>query len=660
MSSGTIDLGASFGSGGGGGGAVTSVNGQTGAVSITKSSIGLGNLDTTSGPSNAFMYKDSLGNVLTSGELSINSLLGINFSNTYDVDNTGGQTYNNFYLNLAPSVSSPNDNFLMANMNVNVDSNGSGLNIGTNGNAVTMLNLGIQHAGKSNTGSLNGISQNIQIGNGTDPITVGGMGYSFGFGTIASGVTMSGSVQGYTFQPNFQAGSIMNNDMTAFGDYANSAVPTAGHASARLSPQLNQIKNGSNFTSIDINPTVTAGFVGSASYNGISITPTLGAMGTSGINALYIHPTATNVNYGYGIFSDVSNLTPNPGAVSSLIIQDLTYTFNLPGDNNNYTIEYVNDGTAGAETFNVSGNSVVCHMQSGVSTATQIQAAAIANINLVGAITVTISGTGTNTQVSVGPTNFTGGVAVGFIKAGYFKGDVQIDGSLSFTGGLSLGALNSFANVDISAFPPGVNSIDTLITQPTVAAATTLNTDLLAINTAMLLTVGAGSTLTSSFLGYTALGLPAVVQVGAGSTIDRVGGAAFAISLDGGAGAGGVIDEVDLCRAIAIPNGITTVNKLKGYAMDLPFGDPGTTSWGLYVSPAIHNYMAGDLVVGGVDVPTNSSVGIELNSTTKAILSSRMTTTERDALTAVNGMVLYNTTTDKLQVYAAGSWVDLH
>ena len=36
------------------------------------------------------------------------------------------------------------------------------------------------------------------------------------------------------------------------------------------------------------------------------------------------------------------------------------------------------------------------------------------------------------------------------------------------------------------------------------------------------------------------------------------------------------------------------------------------------------------------------------------------TTTERDALTAANGMVLYNETTSKFQGYAGGAWVDLH
>ena len=44
-----------------------------------------------------------------------------------------------------------------------------------------------------------------------------------------------------------------------------------------------------------------------------------------------------------------------------------------------------------------------------------------------------------------------------------------------------------------------------------------------------------------------------------------------------------------------------------------------------------------------------------------SIAAPQMTTTERDALSSVaNGVILYNSSTNKLQVRANGSWVDLH
>ena len=45
--------------------------------------------------------------------------------------------------------------------------------------------------------------------------------------------------------------------------------------------------------------------------------------------------------------------------------------------------------------------------------------------------------------------------------------------------------------------------------------------------------------------------------------------------------------------------------------------------------------------------------------TEAAFLPTRMTTTQRDALTAANGMVLYNTSLDKLQAREGGAWVTL-
>jgi hypothetical protein len=62
----------------------------------------------------------------------------------------------------------------------------------------------------------------------------------------------------------------------------------------------------------------------------------------------------------------------------------------------------------------------------------------------------------------------------------------------------------------------------------------------------------------------------------------------------------------------------------------------------------------------GTATPDASAI-LDVTSTAGGVLFPRMTGTQRDAIgSPANGLVLYNTTTNKLQVRAAGAWVDLH
>lgn len=68
--------------------------------------------------------------------------------------------------------------------------------------------------------------------------------------------------------------------------------------------------------------------------------------------------------------------------------------------------------------------------------------------------------------------------------------------------------------------------------------------------------------------------------------------------------------------------------------------------------------ITGQLLVGTAAAPAASAV-LELQSMTGALLLSRLTTTQRDTLTAVNGMLIYNSTLAKFQGYEAGAWTNL-
>ena len=83
------------------------------------------------------------------------------------------------------------------------------------------------------------------------------------------------------------------------------------------------------------------------------------------------------------------------------------------------------------------------------------------------------------------------------------------------------------------------------------------------------------------------------------------------------------------------------------------------SGWGIYGAGTAKSYFAGNVAIG--TTTQNASAAFEVASTTQGVLFPRMTTTQRNAITTpADGLVIYNTTDNKLQVRAAGAWVDLH
>jgi hypothetical protein len=509
---------------------------------------------------------DSSGEVYDIPTASVSSTSGGIFQNTpVSPDGAGGDQINNLWAPISPLQNSPNASYNLHQIGVDFDPNLTGFDIGTAGQAATLINLYARHYGASDIGTLSYININSNLGDETNSPTIGAIDFLNMYQGVASGVSVVGQIRGAVFAPNMPTGTSVGNGVIGFADFSNFDITVPGWSSFISGPSVSSIANNTNFNGISVNPTIDS-FEGNSGFSGVSVSPSIGTFDTGSFLGISVNPqSVASVGSATGVYVNMSNVT--------------------------------------------SANK----------------------------------------------------------KAMDITGDVSINGALAFSGALSIGQLNAFYSATVvDSGGPNPTSLNGLVSQITApASSTTANGDTLGLNTAMLMVLGSNATVTSGplDLGFSAIALPCVAETHTGSSLDHMNAAVYALNLSGSS-TGGTIDNVNLCRVVAIPNGITTINKLKGFEMDMPFGNVGTSMWGVYITPECDNYMQGSLLVGGVagssDTAENSSCGIEIRSTTKTFLNARMTTTQRDALTALNGMQIYNTTADKLQVYAAGSWVDLH
>ncbi len=576
---------------------------------------------------NRFGYYNSSGDWTVSGNYQPTTNGGFSSSQVINPNNlTGYYNINENSLILEPLQSSPDDAYSNTNISSYLDNANSGFGIGTNGLAVRNINGYVKHWGTGNSGEIQMQVHGVDLGNGTDPIDIKGLGYCYGFGSIYDNVNFSAGVNGYTFQPNLQAGVTFSvgSGVTAFNDGFNApSTVIQGYTSINVSPNVGTISNNANFSALNVNPNVTT-FAGNANATLIGLFGNYGTF-NQGFNGITLNPNITTCNYftGYSMSPNVATLMQNAdglninmdnvglyaGVKASVTIQDIYFESVTAGtDFNSVNIEYTDTTTAGSEVATLVGYNIVVTIESGVSTATQVLAALNASFPISSNLNISITGSGANPQTTQGPTNLAGGINPASKRAAYFKGNVQIDGALSFTGALSIGALSSFAPYTVVDGGGNPGSANTLICQPTVAASATIaNADTLGLNTAALINIGANATVTTAFLGIAALGLPAVLSMGTGSTVDRIAGSVFAVSLDASA-TGGTVNELAMCRSLALPNASTTVNRLYGYEMALPFGSVATSQWGVYVSAAVDNWFAGSVRIGGTAIADDQTM----------------------------------------------------
>lgn len=178
----------------------------------------------------------------------------------------------------------------------------------------------------------------------------------------------------------------------------------------------------------------------------------------------------------------------------------------------------------------------------------------------------------------------------------------------------------------------------------------------------MAFTVNTGSS-TSSFTASSPVGITTLGFVGqlVGDG-DVSGEVSFCLNGYSMAANTGTIDRIINFNAASIPGGGTaTINETILFYGQQPFGSVGTDNWGLRIETAtLENYVP-TMAMGSMASKkvASSSVILDLDSTTKALLVPRMSSADEAALTPIDGMIIYNTTLSEFRGYKGGVWSNL-
>lgn len=159
-------------------------------------------------------------------------------------------------------------------------------------------------------------------------------------------------------------------------------------------------------------------------------------------------------------------------------------------------------------------------------------------------------------------------------------------------------------------------------------------------------------------IGAASVAFVGQLGVDPGYTVDKVN-----MALSGSQvipGSGGDVTNLNFYDAVGLLNAGGTINavSMTAFHAEPSLCQFGSNCWGVKVdSTSASNYLANNLVVGGsTGLPQNANVGIEISSTDKSFLNSRMTTGERDSLLPVVGMQIYNTDSFDLECYNGTFW----
>jgi len=640
---------------------------------------GTGTLSWLVGNTNSFVGFDSTGNMISiPGYAWDQTTQALNANTNFDPFVSG---YNAYSLNANSLPTSDNvNNINVLNTFTNCGGDDSGFSCGdpvTGEGGLNGITIGLNSTNKSSVGHTQLFNGYSQLGNGTDPITVHDMnGMSVGQ-TLASGVTMLYANQ---FNANMQAqsGSVLSN-LTTLSDFSNVNHLLQNYSGVQINPNITTLDG--YYNGFSDNGNVTSA---NAGYNSATLNPNISAISGT-YNGLNVSP---NVVSG-ALTAEQFRLTAIPDVAQSLAGKYLTFCE-----------PQTNGGTCWAPWFKVSGTGTApvlfgyTLVEVDITTGDSSVTVGTSLYNAVNALTVNLtwadSGTGvvTGTAVTPGIANQAQSQTSDFIvyMTQFGGGDGQAIGiniSMNNATGFPAGnvkAINATGDVNINGkLQTGIDApmtdqggtqalpVNTINTNFTVAPGVTVNNaDMFGFGPIANLTMGANSHANAApglQVGASSLGMIGLITMDNGSTATNVNGSFIAQVLVGGTGSGGVIDDMNAYRAVSANFGSpTTVTNSRAFLADDTLGAPATNHWGFYAKSAFENYMGKSLKIGGAagaaDKVSNSSVGLEIDPTL-ALLPDPMTTTVRDALTPLTGMLVNNSTTNKLQRYDGSAWEDV-
>lgn len=524
---------------------------------------------------------------------------------TVDPDDIGSGSEHTVTLNVNPSNDTEENwtNLVVASANGTDD---AGFEVGspTGGGSVTALHVAADNNHANSFGSLSAITVNSQLGNGTDT-KFGRNYYMFQGGlSVLSGMTVEG-IDGVNYTLTGAAGSHFGNTRGLFvGGTIDDVQGFTGIENAVTLGTMNGnyfgLSNNLNFTHAKQGLfQLHAGYSGG---NADGQVITLDVSGTIGNSASY-----TTINDNTNIDTmDASSLARglgvghNFGVVGGYTLLDVHYDAD---EFTNTSVDLFNDGShiALAHSLTQANWHPAVDSMDGTWKGLMVNPHVLSGAGMQPLIinpTVDATTSSNDKMVSIQPTYGSIGSPVAT--------DVtllELDCANVHTSGTCTPLQLSKLNV-VGGYTPVTNvmgnpsSVNQLITQFNVPASATISTsDSLGVNTAALINLGAGATLTSGGLGVgvASLALPNVLNLGAGSSIDRVHGALFANVLSGGTG---TVEELVGMRTLVVPDGSTTVTKYIGAKLDMSAGDPATTSYGVYEVGADYNYFDGWVGIG--------------------------------------------------------------